>query len=67
MENPWHALNQAILEHDRPDSAVKANADTMARRLAGRLRDLKISGMTLTQLKRELRAWDMHRGTWVDR
>lgn len=64
MDNPWDAVRGAVQEARSLDRALDQYANTMADVLAGRLR--KVDAGYLLRLKRELRDFNAHTGSWKD-
>lgn len=65
MENAWDAVSAALAESRRIDAAIKDHAAKIARLLPGRLR--YVSDDVLTDLKNELRDFNIHTGKWKKR
>ena len=65
MSNPWDDLRAGLEQARDIDRAVAQYASAMARLLVGKLH--KVDVILAAQLKRELRDFDMHRGTWKGR
>ena len=63
--NKFDQMREAVAEAKNTMQAADAVADSMARMLTGRLS--KVNSYTLTQLKKELRDFNMHTGTWRDK
>ncbi len=57
-----HAVNEARAIIDRADLFVAQ----MARLIAGKLKSGDVSAWTLTELKKELRDFDMRSGDWKE-
>jgi len=57
----------AVDEAETVERRAKAMVERMARICRGRLRASGVSACTLSELKRELRNWDMTRGIWRDK
>ena len=65
MSNPWDELRAGLEQARDLDRAVAQYASAMARILSGKLRH--VDAIVAAQLKRELRDFDIHRGTWKGR
>jgi hypothetical protein len=62
MQNPFDEIERALGEARALNSAIDAQANSIARLLVGHLR--KVGDYTLKQLKNELRHYNMHTGRW---
>lgn len=60
-------MRKAVAEAETTLRCADQIVNVMARMISGRLKKGNVSDSTLTELKRELRDWDMHRMTWIDR
>ena len=65
MSNIFEDIRRAVVQAETTLRAADTVADSMARLLAGRLRHVA-SGYVLTKLKRELRDWNIHTGSWKE-
>lgn len=64
MSNTFDAMRQALSEAADIQRAADMNSEHMAQMLRGRLRH--VSAWTLSELKRELRDFNIHTGEWRD-
>lgn len=62
MNNPFDEVSAAVDQAAALEYACNQNASRMARLLVGRLRH--VSEWHLKALKRELRDFNIHTGTW---
>ncbi|MEN6431293.1 MAG: hypothetical protein ABFD06_00130 [Smithella sp.] len=62
MGNKWDEMRESYREAERQIQAADAIVNDMAGMLQGRLR--KVSTYKLSQLKRELREFNIHTGKW---
>lgn len=62
MGNKWDEMRAAYLEAKDQFQAADSLADGMAYMLRGRLR--RVGQSTLSDLKRELRRFNIHTGEW---
>ncbi len=64
ITNPFNEMRLAVSRARSLDQAVRSCADDMAALLAGNLD--KVSSWNLKKLKRELRNFNMHTGSWKE-
>jgi hypothetical protein len=64
MDNPFTALEQALIEARRLERACEQSANTMADLLEGNLR--RLSSYRLKKLKKELEKFNIRTGFWKD-
>jgi len=67
MTNKFDEMAEAIDDARTLLRAADANVRKMADMVAGRLRVGNVSNSTLTALKKELRDYNIHTGTWVEK
>lgn len=64
MENPFDEMRRALSVARSVQKAADENTNAMADLIRGRLRN--VSSYRLASLKRELRDFNIHTGTWKE-
>jgi len=62
FDDIYEAVSDAKITIERADNVI----DKIARLISGRLRSAQVSASALKKLKRELRNFNIHTGTWKD-